>query len=143
MSQEPLARETDGFNFRPLFPFEHDLAGADGPTSSDSVPTDLENTHINTHNISVRYSYDPAKQTSKLKKHGLNLVDAKNVIESGLTVTFEDRRFDYGEERFVTPGPLGDTLVVIVTAESEDHIRIISMRKAERHEQAIYRQNLS
>ena len=91
----------------------------------------------------MRYSFDPAKQTSNRKKHGLDLVDAKDVIESGLTITFEDRRFDYGEERFVTLGPLGDTLVAIVTAESEDHIRIISMRKADRHEQAIYRENFS
>ena len=40
-------------------------------------------------------------------------------------------------------GPLGDTLVAIVTAESEDHIRIISMRKADRHEQANHRENFS
>ena len=78
-----------------------------------------------------------------LKKHGLDLADAQQVIESGQTVTFEDRRFDYGEERFVTLGPLGDMLVVIVTAETEDHIRIISMRKADRHEQSIYRENLA
>ena len=91
----------------------------------------------------MRHSFNPAKQTSNRKKHGLDLADAKDVIESGLTVTFEDRRFDYGEERFVTLGPLGDTLVAIVTAESEDHIRIISMRKADRHEQAIYRENFS
>ncbi len=56
---------------------------------------------------------------------------------------FEDRRFAYGEERFVTLGPLGDVLVMIVTAETEDHIRIISMRKADRHEQSIYRENLT
>ena len=64
------------------------------------------------------------------------------MIESGRTVTFEDRRFDYGEERFVTLGPLGDALVAIVSAETEDHIRIISMRKADRYEQALYRENL-
>lgn len=57
-------------------------------------------------------------------------------------MTFEDRRFDYGEERFVTLGPLGDALVAIVSAETEDHIRIISMRKADRYEQALYRENL-
>ena len=51
----------------------------------------------------MRYSFDPAKQTSNRKKHGLDLADAKDVIESGLTVT----------------------------AEIEDHIRIISMRKAD------------
>ena len=43
----------------------------------------------------------------------------------------------------MTLGPLGDTLVAVVTAETEDHIRIISMRRADRHEQAIYRENLS
>lgn len=90
----------------------------------------------------MRYSFDPAKRAGNLKKHGLDLTDAQGVIESGQTVTFEDRRFDYGEERFVTLGPLNDTLVVIVTAETENHIRIISMRKADRHEQAIYRENI-
>ena len=65
------------------------------------------------------------------------------MIESGQTVTFEDRRLDYGEERFVTLGPLDDRLVVIVTAETEDHIRIVSMRKADRHEQGIYRENFA
>jgi len=91
----------------------------------------------------VRYTFDPAKQASNLRKHGFDFADAQKVIESGRTVTFEDRRFDYSEERFVTLGPLGDSLVAIVTAETEDHIRIISMRKADRHEQAIYRENLS
>ena len=91
----------------------------------------------------MRYSFDPAKQASNLNKHGFNLKDASKVIESGQTVTFEDRRFEYGEERFVTLGPFGNLLVVIVTAETEDHIRIISMRKANRNEQGIYRENLT
>ena len=91
----------------------------------------------------MRYSFDPAKRASNLKKHGFDLKDARQVIESAQTVTFEDHRFDYGEERFVTLGPLHDTLIVVVTAETEDHIRIISMRKADRHEQSIYRENLT
>ena len=91
----------------------------------------------------MRFRFDPVKRAANLKKHGLDLADARQVIESGQTVTFEDKRFDYSEERFVTLGPLGDTLVAVVTAETEDHIRIISMRKADRHEQAIYRENLT
>ena len=90
----------------------------------------------------MRYSFAPAKQASNLR-HGLDLKESQQVIESGHTVTFEDRRFDYSEERFVTLGPLRDTLVAIVTAETDDHIRIISMRKADRHEQGIYRENLT
>jgi uncharacterized protein len=73
----------------------------------------------------------------------LSQADAQKVIESGMTVTFEDRRFEYSEERFVTLGPLGAVLVAIVTAETEDHIRVISMRKADRHQQALYRDNLN
>jgi uncharacterized DUF497 family protein len=42
----------------------------------------------------------------------------------------------------VTLGPLGAVLVAIVTAETEDHVRVISMRKADRHEKALYRENL-
>ena len=91
----------------------------------------------------MRYSFAPAKRAANIKKHGHDLADAPTVIESGKTVTFEDRRFGYNEERFVTLGPLGDVLVMIVTAETEDHIRVISMRKADRHEQGIYRENLS
>ena len=43
----------------------------------------------------------------------------------------------------MTLGPLDGSLVAIVTSETEDHIRIISMREADRHEKAIYRENLS
>lgn len=90
----------------------------------------------------MRYSFDPSKRASTLKKYGLDLASAQRVIESGQTVTFEDHRFGYGEERFVTLRPLDDALVVIVSAETDDHIRIISMRKADRHEQAIYREQI-
>ena len=91
----------------------------------------------------MRFSFDAAKRARSLTKHGFDLADAQGVIESGHTVTFEDRRFAYGEARFVTLGPLGDMLVAIVTAETDDHIRIISMRKADRHEQSLYRENLA
>lgn len=90
----------------------------------------------------MRYSYDPIKKNSNLKKHGLDFDDAKSVIESGQTVTFEDSRFDYDEPRFITMGVLRDAIVVITTTESDTEIRIISMRKAEKNEQKIYFNNL-
>jgi len=49
------------------------------------------------------------------------------VIESNQTVTFEDRRFDYGENRFLTLGLLQGVVVIIATAETDKTIRIISM----------------
>ena len=86
----------------------------------------------------MEFSFDPQKRASNLRKHGLDLADAACVIQSGQTVTFEDRRANYGEDRFVTLGVLRDVLVAIVTAEADDQIRIISMRKADRHEQGLY-----
>ena len=86
----------------------------------------------------MRYRYDPEKRIGNLRKHGHDFDDARLVIESEMTVTFEDRRFEYDEQRFITMGMLRGEVVVIATAETEDEIRVISMRKAERHEQEIY-----
>lgn len=89
----------------------------------------------------MQYSYDKTKKVLNLKKHGLDFDDAKLVIESDKTITFEDSRFDYGEPRYITLGLLQSVLVVIVTSETENEIRIISMRKADKNEQAIYYAN--
>ncbi len=90
----------------------------------------------------MRYTYDPTKRAANLKKHGLDFKDAAQVIESDRTVTFEDQRFNYGEQRFVTLGVLRGMVVAIATAETDEEIRVISMRKAERHEKEIYYRNL-
>ena len=89
----------------------------------------------------MQYSYDKNKKALNLAKHGFDFDDAKRVIESGKTVTFEDDRFDYGEQRFIAIGLLQNVLVAIVTCETENEIRIISMRKADKNEQAIYYEN--
>jgi uncharacterized protein len=90
----------------------------------------------------MRYTYDAKKRSSNLKKREYDFDDAPLVIESDHTVTFEDRRFDYGEQRFITLGVLRGDVVVITTAETDEEIRVISMRKAERNEQEIYYSNL-
>lgn len=69
--------------------------------------------------------------------HGLDFVDAKAVF-AGPTFTFEDARFRYGEQRFVTLGVLRGLVVSIVHTETPRTIRVISFRKATKNEQAIY-----
>jgi len=90
----------------------------------------------------MRYTHDAKKKAANLKKHGYDFKDAPQVIESSATVTFEDRRFDYNEQRFITLGMLHEEVVVIATAETDEEVRLISMRKAERHEEEIYYTNL-
>lgn len=89
----------------------------------------------------MRYSYDPKKRTANLKKHSYDFKDAPQVIETDHTVTFEDRRFDYDEQRFITLGMLRGDVVVIATAETDEEIRVISMRRAEQNEEDIYYRN--
>ena len=56
----------------------------------------------------------------------------------GVTFTFEDDRFSYGEQRFVTLGLLAGMIVSIVHTENEHEIRIISFQKATQRESQIY-----
>jgi uncharacterized DUF497 family protein len=70
-----------------------------------------------------------------------SFVDAPKVFE-GPTFTYEDDRFDYSEQRFVTLGILDEFVVSIVHTETSRVIRIISLRKATKHEQAIFFKNI-
>ena len=81
--------------------------------------------------------WDEAKRRSNLRKHGVDFNDARAAFE-GITYTLEDERFDYGERRFVTLGLVRGIVVVIAHTETHDEVRVISMRKATRHEQTIY-----
>jgi uncharacterized DUF497 family protein len=85
----------------------------------------------------MRFAWSETKRQSNLTDHGLDFVDASRVFE-GLTYTFEDDRFSYGEERFVTLGLLDGMVVSIVHTETPRSIRVISFRKATKHEQAIF-----
>ncbi len=61
---------------------------------------------------------------------------------AGATFSIADTRIDYDEDRFATLGLLGVDVIVIVHTETEDEIRIISMRKGTKHEQKIYFENI-
>lgn len=89
----------------------------------------------------MQFTWSEAKRKSNLKNHGLDFLDAFKVFE-GLTYTFEDDRHDYGEQRFVTLGLLNGIPVSIAHTETENHIRIISFRKATKNEQNIFFQNI-
>ena len=85
----------------------------------------------------MRFTWSERKRALNIKEHGLDFVDAPRVFE-GSTYTFEDSRFDYGEQRFETLGLLAGVPVSIVHTETEDEIRVISFRKATKNEADIY-----
>jgi uncharacterized DUF497 family protein len=85
----------------------------------------------------MEFTWSEAKRGANLKAHGLDFVDAPRVFE-GVTYTFEDDRFSYGEQRFVTLELLAGIPVSIVHTETDHEIRIISFRKATNREASIF-----
>ncbi len=85
----------------------------------------------------MKFSWSERKRASNIADHGIDFVDAELVF-AGATFTFEDDRFDYSEQRFVTLGLLAGVPVSIAHTESEYEIRIISFRKATRRETDLY-----
>lgn len=89
----------------------------------------------------MRFTWDEQKRRRNLKDHGLDFTDATRVFE-GPTYSYEDDRFQYDEQRFVTLGLLEGIPVSIVHTESKSRIHIISFRKATRRETSILFENL-
>ena len=89
----------------------------------------------------MRLTFDPAKREKALAERGLGFARAREVFE-GVTVTTDDNRLDYGEDRRVTVGYLDGRVVVVVWTRRGQARRIISMRKANEREIAKFAQDL-
>jgi uncharacterized DUF497 family protein len=64
---------------------------------------------------------------------------AKTVFRDPFAIDFLDDREEYGEERFVMIGMAeGKVLLFVAYTEREEHIRIISARRATQYEQDEY-----
>jgi uncharacterized protein len=82
-------------------------------------------------------AFDPDKRRQTLLHRGLDMADCATVF-AGTCLTVPDMRQDYGEPRFVTFGHLSGRMVVIVWTPRGDVRRVISMRKANDREVALY-----
>ena len=89
----------------------------------------------------MRFIWHEPKRQANLKKHSMDFADAERVF-AGPTFTFADDREDYGKHRWVTLGLLREKVVVIVHTETEEEIRVISMREADKDEYRLFFTNL-
>ena len=89
----------------------------------------------------MRFTWDERKRKANLRDHGFDFADAERVFE-GPTATYEDDRFPYGEQRFVTLGFLNAVAVSIVHTETPERIHVISFRRATRNEEIFLLKNL-
>ena len=91
----------------------------------------------------MRWTWDPAKNRTNLRSHGINFKAAVYVFDDPLAATREDP-YPH-EQRWRTIGMVGTQVLMVVhtwTAfdadTSEEVGRIISARKATRHEREAY-----
>lgn len=84
------------------------------------------------------YEWDPDKAVTNFHKHGIRFADAVAVFSDELALMVADDFPD--EQRFVVLGTdaFARLLVVVYTWRGENRIRIISARKATRHERKQY-----
>ncbi|CAN5604504.1 BrnT family toxin [soil metagenome] len=85
----------------------------------------------------MRFEWDEQKRLINLEKHGIDFADVWRVFENETYTKFDDR-FNYGEIRFLSLGLLSGEIVSVSHIETDEIIRIISARKAEKDEQETY-----
>ena len=86
----------------------------------------------------MNIEYNEAKAKSNLKKHGVTFTEAETALHDPSALCQEDSS-SKGESRWVLLGMSNKIrlLTVVYTVRSE-HIRIISARRATRHESKYY-----
>lgn len=86
-----------------------------------------------------KFEWDDLKATSNVQKHGVSFDEAVSVFGDGMALTFSDTDHSDLEDRSRTYGFSNKArLLVVVHTERRNGIRIISARKATKHEKTIY-----
>jgi uncharacterized DUF497 family protein len=83
-------------------------------------------------------TYDPAKRGRTLRERGLDFERSEEVFAE-LTIDIPDLRRDYGEPRINSVGHLDRRMVIVCWTPRGNARHIISMRKANDREKALYR----
>jgi uncharacterized protein len=92
---------------------------------------------------SVRFEWDQKKNEANRRKHGVSFETAALVFEDSNRLLFVERVVD-GEERWHTIGSVRDSFLFLTVAHTyteeraEPIVRIISARRATRHERKLY-----
>ena len=85
------------------------------------------------------FEWDDEKAARNARDHdGVTFEQAAAAFRDKFAVEWIDERGDYGEERSVLLGMIGGQILYVAYTERGSNIRIISARRATRHEEEIY-----
>lgn len=88
----------------------------------------------------MNFEWDETKRQINLSKHGIDFVAAATIFDDIERIETEDDRQDYGEIRIQVIGEAkpGILFVVYTERDSGNTYRIVSARKANKKERALY-----
>ncbi len=87
----------------------------------------------------MKFEWNPNKAVMNLRKHSISFQEATTVFDDSLSVAFPDPDHSIGESRYVIIGMSGSgQLLVVSHTDRENRTRIISARRASRHERRFY-----
>ncbi|WP_366941896.1 BrnT family toxin [uncultured Nostoc sp.] len=82
----------------------------------------------------MQFEWDETKNLENIRKHRIDFADVPGMFNNSMLIEL-DERFDYGEDRWIGIGFLGNGIAVVVWTERQNNIvRIISARRANRNE---------
>jgi uncharacterized protein len=88
------------------------------------------------------FEWDEDKAARNFIDHRVSFAQAALACRDPFAVEWIDERDDYGEERIGLLGLYGSEVLFVAYTERGENIRIITARRAERHEQdRYYREN--
>jgi uncharacterized DUF497 family protein len=91
--------------------------------------------------IDDEFEWDDQKAAANLQKHGVSFVAARRVFDDGFAIHNEDITAGYSEQRIIAVGMVNAVLMTVVYTERGSRTRIISARRATKHEQRKYYQS--
>ncbi len=89
--------------------------------------------------MGLTFEWDRQKAIANAKKHDVTFEEASTAFGDPLSLTVPDPDHSSDEERFILLGQSRyRKLLIVVHTEDNDHIRIISARRATRPEKKAY-----
>jgi uncharacterized DUF497 family protein len=92
--------------------------------------------------MKLHFEWNPEKAKANLQKHAVDFEEASTIFDDPQFITFLDEEHSAAdEERYITIGLSNkNRLLMVAHTERNDNIRIISVRKATKHEEEFYQE---
>jgi uncharacterized DUF497 family protein len=89
--------------------------------------------------LGIAFEWDRRKDSANRLKHGVEFAEATTVFNDPLSIVIPDPAHARDEDRFVIIGLSSQqSLLVVVHTVREERIRLISARRATKHERRQY-----